>query len=225
MSPASPTAVEAGRLVLVDELLFDMDGTLVDSIVAVELMWRDWAIEHDVDLPDIHAFHGRTARDLVASFVPADEVDRAVERLNEIESAWTQPIPTIAGALELLSSLPPDRWAIVTSAAAPVAVARLAAASVPTPEHLVTGSDVSNGKPHPEPFERGRRRDGTAIAFEDTVAGLRSARGAGCVTVGVAGTTPAEELREHADFVVPSLEAVTVAEVGESGIRLSIASL
>lgn len=225
MNPASPAAIDTARLVLVEELLFDMDGTLVNSIEAVEQMWRDWAVEHGVDLPDIHAFHGRTARDLVASMVPADQVERAAARLNEIESSWAHPIPTIAGAPELIASLPRDRWAVVTSAAAPVAASRLAAAGLPTPEHLVTGSDVANGKPHPEPFQRGRRRDGAAIAFEDTVAGLRSARGAGCVTVGVMGTTSAEELREHADYVVHSLEAVTVAEVGESGIRLSIVSL
>ncbi len=210
---------------LVQELLFDMDGTLVNSIPAVEHAWREWAVEVGVELPAVLSFHGRTARDLVGSFVPAHDVDRAVDRLNELESTSTHPIPTVAGALDLIVRIPRERWAIVTSAAYPVARARLAAAGVPVPDHLVTGSDVANGKPHPEPFQRGRRHGGDAIAFEDTVAGLRSASGAGCLTVGVVGTTPLEELREHADFVVASLEAVTVADVGASGIRLNIAAI
>jgi sugar-phosphatase len=81
-----------------------------------------------------------------------------------------------------------------------------------------------NGKPDPEPFRLGRRHEGVAIAFEDTVAGLRSARGAGCVTVGVIGTTPVDELRPYADHLVASLEAVSVESSGPHGITLLISS-
>jgi sugar-phosphatase len=128
------------------------------------------------------------------------------------------------GAIALLERLPRDRWAIVTSASRLVAHARLAAGKIPLPDHLVTGSDVVNGKPDPEPFRLGRRNEGVAIAFEDTVAGLRSARGAGCVTVGVIGTTPLDELREHADYLVSSLESVTVESTGPEGVALLITS-
>lgn len=217
--------VGSTHTVTVAELLFDMDGTLVDSIPAVEHAWRAWAREERVELPETLAFHGRTAIDLVSSFVAAERVATAVDRLNELESTSTEPIPTMPGALALLASLPPGSWAIVTSAAHPVARARLAAGGVPLPEHLVTGSDVTHGKPHPEPFRRGRRLAGPAIAFEDTVAGLRSARDAGCITVGIVGTTTVDELREHADHVVASLESVTAVEASEAGITLRIVSL
>ena len=224
MTAATPTSPTSARRVDAGELLFDMDGTLVNSIPAVEHAWREWASEEGFELPETLAFHGRTAVDLVRGFVAPERVAHAVRRIDELESTSTQPIPTMPGALALLDRLPRDRWAIVTSASRVVAHARLAAGKIPLPDHLVTGSDVVNGKPDPEPFRLGRRNEGTAIAFEDTVAGLRSARGAGCVTVGVMGTTSIEELREHADHVVATLESVSVESTGPDGITLLIAS-
>lgn len=206
----------------VSEVLFDMDGTLVDSIPAVEHAWREWAGEEGHALPDALSFHGRTARELVRAFVPEHRVSNAVDRLNELESTSTQPVPAMRGALALLSHIPEDRWSIVTSAAREVARARIAAGGIPVPQHLVTGDDVTLGKPSPEPFLQGKRHGGTAIAFEDTVAGLRSARAAGCITVGVVGTHLAADLYEHADYVIADLTAVTVAGVHEDGVTIRI---
>lgn len=225
MTSATPLTAPTVHTVEVSELLFDMDGTLVNSIPAVEHAWREWAAEAGVELPEILSFHGRTARDLVASFVTADQVDAAVDRLNELESTSTEPIPTTPGALELIASLPAERWAVVTSAALPVAKARLAAGRIPLPTHLITGDIVERGKPDPEPFRKGQRNEGQAIAFEDTVAGLTSARGAGCLTVAIIGTMTADELRDHADYVVPDLTAVTVESAVEQGLVLRIESV
>ena len=225
MTTESATPVPTVHTVDVSELLFDMDGTLVNSIPAVEHAWREWASEEGVELPETLSFHGRTARDLVGSFVAADRVDGAVDRLNELESTSTEPIPTTPGALDLIASLPRERWAVVTSAALPVAKARLAAGRIPMPEHLITGDAVVNGKPDPEPFHKGQRNEGTAIAFEDTVAGLRSARGAGCITVAIVGTMQADDLRDFADYVVPDLTSVTVVAAGESGLTLRIEAI
>lgn len=225
MTSATSSTVETPQRVLVDKLLFDMDGTLVNSIPAVEHAWAIWAAEEGVAMPEKINFHGRTALDLVRTFVPEERVAHASERINELESTSTQPIPSLPGALELIDSLPRDRWAIVTSAARVVAKARLAAGGIPVPDHLVTGSDVANGKPDPEPFRLGRQSAATAIAFEDTVAGLRSARGAGCITVGILGTEPMESLREHADYVIPALAAVRVESANAEGVTLLISAL
>lgn len=225
MTPVTSPTVETPQRVLVDKLLFDMDGTLVNSIPAVEHAWGIWADEEGVELPDTISFHGRTALDLVRGFVPEERVAQAAERIGVLESTSTQPIPALPGTLELLASLPRDRWAIVTSAARVVAQARLAAGGIPLPGHLVTGSDVRNGKPDPEPFRLGRGDAVTVIAFEDTVAGLRSARGAGCITVGILGTEPAEALRAHADYLIASLAAVTVESAGDNGVALLITAL
>jgi sugar-phosphatase len=208
-------------------LLFDLDGTLIDSVPAIEDAWRTWAAEESIEHPAVAAFHGRTAFDLVSSLVPSSGAVDAVNRLRALEERPSVPVPVMPGALELISAVTPGRWGIVTSAARSVAHARLAAAGVPVPELMVTGDDVANGKPHPEPYLRGLRRAAgstAAVAFEDTVAGLRSARAAGCVTIGVIGTATAQELVLHADALVRSLGDVSVASCDHSGICLHVRS-
>ncbi|GAA3697934.1 HAD family hydrolase [Zhihengliuella alba] len=223
MEPAARRGTGPVRLI-VEQILFDMDGTLIDSIAAVEAAWQSWAAEFDVVMLPGSEFHGRTAADLVASLVPDDLFEAALDRLEELEREPASPVIALPGALELLAALPADRWSIVTSAARPVAVARLAAAGVPLPDRLVSGDDVEHGKPSPAPFLAGLVRTGPALAFEDTLAGLASARAAGCATVGIIGTYPAEELRPHADHLVDSLSAVTVVESGSRGLVLEVST-
>lgn len=212
----------------VGEVLFDMDGTLIDSIDAIEDAWRDWAAAEQVELPPLGALHGRTAEDLVSSLVPAERVTGALERLNLLEQRPSTAIPVGRGALDLIARIPSRQWAIVTSATRLVAQARLAAAGMPMPELLVTGDEVGRGKPDPEPYRTAQRRPGgllPAIAFEDAVAGLRSARAAGCLAVGIAGTVPADELRPHADAVIESLADVEVLTVVQGEIHLRVRSI
>lgn len=213
---------------VVGEALFDLDGTLIDSVAVVEHAWRQWAEAEFVELSRMRSYHGRTVLDLVSSLLPSDRVPEAVARLTELEQRPQLPVPVLPGAAELIAALPAERWAVVTSAARRVALARLAAAGLPTPSVLITGDDVVRGKPAPDPFLAGRRRNdhgAPAVAFEDTVVGLRSARAAGCLAVGVCGIASAGELLGHADAVVRTLSDVTVAGWGEQGIRLRLGTI
>lgn len=212
----------------VGEVLFDMDGTLIDSIEAIEDAWRAWATAEEVAFPSPSAFHGRTAQDLVSSLVPTARFVDALERLNLLEQQPSAPIPVNRGALELIAQIPPGRWAIVTSATRLVALARLSAAGIPLPELLVAGDEVGRGKPDPEPYRIAQRRHVAllpAVAFEDAVAGLRSAKAAGCLAIGIAGTVSADELRPHADAVIESLADVEVLADAQGEIRLRIRPL
>jgi len=212
----------------VGEVLFDMDGTLIDSIDAIEDAWSAWATAEDVVLPSASALHGRTAHDLVSSLVPSARIAEALERLNLLEQHPTAPIRIHRGALELIAGIPAGRWAIVTSATRLVALARLSAAGIPLPELLIAGDEVDRGKPDPEPYRIAQRRDGSrlpAVAFEDAVAGLRSAKAAGCLAVGIAGTVSADELRPYADAVIESLADVEVLPTDHGDIRLRVRPL
>ncbi|MDQ0644855.1 HAD-IA family hydrolase [Microbacterium murale] len=209
-------ALRRGQSITIAGALFDMDGTIVDSIPAVEDAWRIWASEHGIPAPPA-TMHGKTARAVVtASGLAVGDHERAESRLAEIEARPGQQLNSLPGARQLLEALPHDQWGVVTSAARPVAVARFSATDLPEPAFRITGGDVVHGKPAAEPFLAGvqhladRGHVGVVIAFEDTVAGATSATSAGCLVVGVLGTDSRRLLESRAHIVLDSLESVRV---------------
>ena len=135
-------------------LLFDMDGTIVNSIAAAERVWIAWAERHGLDveafMPTIHGVRGieTITRLALPGVDPAAEAEAIL--LAEMEDV--DGVEAIEGAAVFLASLPPDRWAIVTSSPRRLALRRLAAAGLPTPAVLVTAEDVERGKPAPDCF-------------------------------------------------------------------------
>src|SRR5947209_16488634 len=205
----------------VDALLFDMDGTLVDSTASVLRGWQTVAAEFPIP-PDLFAAvprHGRPAVEILSDLLSGDALHRqlipaAAERLDELEQTDTGDVVLLPGAARLLAAAPAGRWAVVTSAGRPLAKVRLCAAGIDAPV-LVTIDDVSRGKPDPEPFLLGAELLGVpperCLVFEDAPAGLAAARAAGAATVAVATTHAADEL--DADVVVPDLSAVRIVGV------------
>lgn len=205
-----------GEPIAIAGALFDMDGTLVDSIPAVESAWDIWAKQLEFTMP-LGDLHGKTARAVVeATGIAVDRYEEAERLLSEIECRPGQVLDSLPGALELVTSIPAGRWGLVTSAASEVATVRLGATDLPSPEFRVTGSDVSASKPAPEPFEKGvrilrdRGHDGPVLAFEDTIAGATSARDAGCLVLGVPGTVGTDQLGQFAHIVLDSLADLRV---------------
>lgn len=203
---------------IADALLFDLDGTLVDSTPAVIRSWTAWAVERGITDAQFAAIqtHGRTSRSIVADLVPADQVDAADARIQELELADLSGVTALPGAVDLLTRLDPARWAVVTSGVRRLATARLAAAGLPTPRVLVSADDVRHGKPDPEPYLSGAAGLGIApqrcVVIEDAPAGLTAARAAGMATVAVVGTHRPEELK--ADLVLPDLAHLRVTGTG-----------
>jgi sugar-phosphatase len=168
--------------------LFDCDGVLCDSIEAAAVAWdkwsATWAPEYDFRRDVVHGVRAEdTVRGLVASGV-ADEAIAALEAAELSTVAGTVAIP---GAVALVSSLPPARWAVVTSGVRPLATARLASAGIPTPVALIAAGDVTAGKPDPEPYRRGAEALGIdpamCVVFEDAPAGIAAAIAAGVGTI------------------------------------------
>ncbi|MDH6237692.1 HAD-IA family hydrolase [Cryobacterium sp. CG_9.6] len=204
-------------------VLFDMDGTLIDSTPAVNRSWLRWAAERGIDEAFRSGNHGMPARQIVESLVPAAEVEEALAHVLALETADTHDITVLPGAADLLGSIPEARRAIVTSCARTLASARIAASGLVAPSVIVTIDDTPRGKPNPEPFLVGAERLGLdpaqCIVVEDAPAGLAAARAAGCTTIGVVGTHTAEEL--VADLVVPGLDRLRVT-VTETGVVFSL---
>ena len=135
--------------------LFDMDGTILSSIAAAERVWTRWAEQHGLDvavfLPTIH---GVRAVDTIRLLrLPGVDAEREAAALALAEIADVDGVQPIAGAVAFLSSLPANRWAIVTSAPRQLAQARLAAAGIAPPAVLVTAEDVTHGKPQPDCYQ------------------------------------------------------------------------
>ena len=191
-------------------VLFDLDGTLVDSGAAVRRSWLAWAAESSITAERLHGFHGMPAAQILAELVPAEQVLAAAERLEQLEVGDVDDIVLLPGAARALSDIGASRSAIVTSCTAPLAAARIAAASVPSPAVVVTASDVEVGKPDPAPFLLAAQRLGVdpkhCLVVEDAVSGLTAARAAGMATLAVTTTYQAAALQ--ADVVVTDLDAV-----------------
>jgi sugar-phosphatase len=205
-----------------DAVLFDMDGTLLDSAASVVRSWTRWAGEYGVSTRALSSgsFHGVPARDIVATLLPGDDVEAAYARIVELEVVDTDGVVPLPGAVEALQAAG-ARAAIVTSCSTDLAAARIKAAGLPAPEVVVTADDVARGKPDPEPFVLAASRLGAApdrcLVVEDAPAGLAAAVAAGCARLAVTTTHRRDEL--DADLVVTTLAEVRLAP--GNGIRLA----
>jgi sugar-phosphatase len=197
-------------------VLFDMDGTLIDSTPAVDRAWATWEQRWNVRLGVRASALGRPARDIVAERVPAADAEAAFLDIERLEVADTAGIVVLPGVRELLAALPADRWAVATSCSAPLAAARLGATGI-APPVLVTASDTALGKPNPDPYLAAAARLGIVpadcLVVEDAIAGVAAGRAAGCAVLGVLGSVPGEAL--GADAVAPDLTAVRVERAGD----------
>ena len=205
-----------------DALLFDMDGTLISSIAAVDRSWSQWADEYGFDGATFAIAHGTPARTLVERLVAPEAVDAALDRINAIELADTSGVELLDGAAALLTALPAERKAIVTSCTRALAHVRIAAAGITAPDVVVTADDVSHGKPDPEPFALAAERLGFApercLVVEDAPAGLASGRAAGCATLAVDGTHDLGEL--DADAYAAGVGQVGVVVLEDGTLRV-----
>jgi len=221
VSAAAPSLL-VGTTVF-DAVLFDLDGTLVDSTAAVRRSWDRWAREHDLDPARLLGFHGVPSAAIVAALVAAEHAHAASARIDQIELADTEGIAPLPGALEALAALPSGRAAIATSCGTGLARARVAAARLDVPDVLVTADDVEHGKPAPDPYLLAARRLGVdparCLVVEDAPNGLTAARAAGCATLALVTTSPREEL--DADLVVDDLSAVEL-RADDAGVRLRL---
>lgn len=211
-------------LLVVDAILFDLDGVLVDSRECVERTWRLWAETHGLDADMVlHAAHGRRTFETIAAVAPHLDAREEGGRIAVSEANETRGIYEIAGARELLESLPPRTWAVVTSGIRAVAETRIRHTRLPPPPVLVPADEIQHGKPHPEGYLEAARQLGVAaercVVIEDAPPGLEAARAAGMRAIGVLGTYEREALA-GADHVIASVAALRVTS---RGARLEVA--
>ena len=192
-------------------VLFDCDGVLVDSDAAVQHAWARWAVRYRFDPAEVTSVvHGRRSADTVDMLVEPHVRTEALATIDAYEIEDVDKVTAVPGALELITTMPPAVWAVVTSGTAPLATARLNAAGLRVPPVLVTADDVENGKPAPDGYLSAAAalgvRPQVTVVLEDSASGVESARAAGVAAVVGVGD---RALETDADVVVPDLRALS----------------
>lgn len=210
--------------------LFDLDGTLVDSLPAVERSWINWALSWGVNPQDVLAFiHGKQAITSLRHFMEGESeetIQKEFLKLEQIEATDTEGVTALPGAHLLLSALNRQNipWAIVTSGSMPVASARHKAANLPEPEVFITAEQVKHGKPQPDAYLLGAERLGLApedcVVVEDAAAGVMAGLAAGCKVIAVNAPDDTPGI-ENVDFDLSTLEILLVSSSGE-GVKVSL---
>ncbi|KAA8997010.1 sugar phosphatase [Affinibrenneria salicis] len=210
--------------------LFDLDGTLVDSLPAVERAWVNWAHRRDIDPKEVLAFiHGKQAITSLRHFMQGESeetIQREFVELEKTEAQDTRGVVALPGVMALLQRL--DQlsipWAIVTSGTVPIAHARHRAGQLPQPAVFITAEQVVKGKPFPDAYLLGARSLGLqpaeCVVVEDAPAGIRSGLAAGCQVIAVNAPADTPELAQ-VDLVLQSLSQIRVG-TSERGATIAL---
>jgi beta-phosphoglucomutase len=215
-------------------LLFDLDGTVADTDPVHIVAFREMMAPHGVPIDEeIYRtrISGRTNAVILAEFFPDWDVERHERFADEKEACFRDKARSLIGPMPgLIALLDQSRHAgiplgVVTNAPRANADFMLGTLGIADRFNtVVLAEDLAHGKPHPLPYATGVARLGAqaarSIAFEDSVAGLSSARDAGLCTVGIASSQPEEVLYGAGatlvvpDFTDPRLAALLRERLG-----------
>ncbi len=205
-------------------ILFDLDGTLIDSIASVDRAWSKWMLKNGLEPAlNLPLIHGRRSIDSVRALTPYLNIEEEDAWLRNTETHDTEGVIALEGALQFLALLPTHSWSIVTSGTSEVAKARMKAAGIVAPQ-AVYGEDVLHGKPAPDPYLLAANRmaidPSDCLVFEDTAAGVRSGHAAGMKVVAVTMGQVRPDIL-FADAVISTYKNALL-ECNESGLIVTI---
>ena len=204
--------------------LFDMDGTVLNSIAAAERIWSAWAVRHGVNVETfLPTIHGVRAIDTITRLnLPGVDAEAQAAFITEAEIEDVEGIVEIPGAAAFLKSLPADRWAMVTSAPRDLALRRMAAAGIPEPAVMITAEDVTDGKPDPAGYRLAAKRLGLepadCLIFEDATVGIQAAEAAGAPLMII--TTTHQHPLETAHATIASYRDIALSIDSDGQLRL-----
>lgn len=219
----------------VPAFLFDLDGTLIDSVYQNVIAWRNALAKLDIDL-SVWRIHRRigmsgglfvsallreTGRSLSAADIESLQLDHAAEYLAQVDSV--RPLP---GAADLLAALTRHGvpWAIATSGRRVMAERALAMLGLPDDAPMITRDMVRHAKPDPDLFLAAAALIGVnprdAWVVGDSVWDLLAARRAGALGIGLmSGGYGREELERAGAYRVYADPAELLARADEVGVR------
>ncbi|MFE9634574.1 HAD family hydrolase [Streptomyces sp. NPDC006463] len=195
---------ERSRPGAVKYVLFDVDGTLIDAVDNQRRVWRTWAERYGLDPDEVYQVALRTRPVETFAQVAADRDPReCLAALHELEDEDVRSgvYAAFDGAAELLTALPPGRWALVTSNYEHRVRGRFDRTGLPVPEVLVDAAAVEEGKPSPVPYLHAAARLGAepkdCLVVEDAPSGVRSGLSAGMTVWGVNAPVAVDGVHRH----------------------------
>jgi mannitol-1-/sugar-/sorbitol-6-phosphatase len=202
-------------------ILFDMDGTLLDSNEASEITWQAWAKEKHVPIESIRAVHhGRRPEETIALVAPGLDALAESKGIYASQLELEVGVKPIPGARAFYDSVPGRARAIVTAANQAILEHRFRLVGLSVPPVCVTATMLKKGKPDPEGYLLGAELLGQApadcVVFEDAPAGLLAAKRAGIRSVAVLTNYTEAQLREElgADYeavlAIPDYQALAI---------------
>lgn len=215
---------------MLQAVIFDVDGVLVDSYRAHFESWRALARELGFELSEA-AFaetFGRTSREIIRLFRSGGQPDEAeLRRLDDRKEALYRELvaerfPAMDGARELVHSLAQEGIRVAVGSSGPpenvdLVLDRLGIRSAVSA--VVTGRDVDRGKPDPQVFLLAAERLGVppsgCAVMEDARAGIEAAKAAGMIAVALVSTgrAPRDFEGSGAHLVVASLRELDPARL------------
>jgi beta-phosphoglucomutase len=209
-------------------VIFDMDGVLVDSYHAHFESWRRLYGELGITYTEaaFAADFGRTSRDILRRTLGDALTDNHVRELDDRKEALYRDIlranfPAMDGATELINALAADGFRLAVGSSGPPENVALVLERLQGGEKIdvvVTGADVTRGKPDPQVFQIAAERLGVppsaCAVVEDAVHGVEAARRAEMAAIALTGTAHRDQLTA-AELVVESLRELTPGSIRE----------
>lgn len=204
-------------------VIFDMDGVLVNSYRAHLISWQRSAGQRGLAMTedDFARTFGKTSKEIIAQLWPGKYDAKEVVVFDDAKEAAYRDVlredfPAMDGAAELIAALHDVGFKLAIGSSGPPENVKLVRETIPNGNRIdviVTGKDVTHGKPHPEVFLVAAKKLGIdpshCAVVEDAPVGLQAARAAGMVAIGLTGTAPREKLAPLADLVVDSLRQLS----------------
>lgn len=229
-------------------LLFDMDGTIIDSTPAIVDFWMQMGKEIGVPGKKIlETSHGRRSIDVLSLLAPhLANWDYVCQAESTIPVKWAEKAVEIPGSRVLLEKLEEVSapWAIVTSGTRPLVNGWLDIMQLAHPQYIVTAEEVKHGKPDPACYRlaakrlgfndghgcvqdevgEGRKVDASEfLVLEDAPAGVMAGKAAGYKVVALGTTHEIEVLKKAgADWIVRDMRSVTMVHFDSKTGKISI---
>ncbi|MGW0611376.1 HAD-IA family hydrolase [Streptomyces sp. NPDC002788] len=185
-------------------VLFDVDGTLIDAVNNQRRVWATWAGRYGLDSAEVYRVALRTRPlETFAKVAPDQDPSQCLAALHELEDEDVRSgvYAAFDGASQLLGTLPPEAWALVTSNYEHRVRGRFARTGLPVPRVVVDAAAVDEGKPSPVPYllaaEQLGARPEDCLVIEDAPSGVAAGLRAGMTVWGVNTVAPVAGVHRH----------------------------